>query len=81
MVRWPSSELVLEQAAAGAPLEKTVERAPVAGRHDYTRTRYADRTGEAVLEAWLIHGAAHAWSGVAARVPTPIRKDRMKPRG
>ena len=29
----------------------------------YTRTVHADRTGRAVLEQWVLHGAGHAWSG------------------
>jgi poly(hydroxyalkanoate) depolymerase family esterase len=58
-----NAELVLAQAASGARLQRTVERIQIAGSRDYTRTRYVDRAGEIVLESWLIHGVAHAWSG------------------
>jgi poly(hydroxyalkanoate) depolymerase family esterase len=58
-----NAELVVAQAAASAELEKTVERVQAPGSHACTRTRFVDRTGSTVLESWLIHGAAHAWSG------------------
>jgi poly(hydroxyalkanoate) depolymerase family esterase len=58
-----NAELILAQAAPGTRLQKTVERVEVPGSRDYTRTCYVDRTGVVVLEYWLIHGVAHAWSG------------------
>lgn len=58
-----NAEQVLVQAAAGAEWQTTAERIRVAGARDSTLTRYIDRTGDVVLESWLIHGAAHAWSG------------------
>ncbi len=33
------------------------------GGHRYRRTWYADADGRVMLEAWVIHGAGHAWSG------------------
>ena len=33
------------------------------GGHAYTRTISLDRSGQAVAEQWVIHGAGHAWSG------------------
>jgi len=42
--------------------EPTVERGEVRGRA-YTRTTYRDSAGNAIMEQWLIHDAAHAWSG------------------
>jgi poly(hydroxyalkanoate) depolymerase family esterase len=33
------------------------------GRRSYTRTTHANRQGTIVLEAWIIHGGGHAWSG------------------
>jgi poly(hydroxyalkanoate) depolymerase family esterase len=36
------------------------------GGRAYTRTTYRDAAGKAVLEQWLVHGAAHAWSGGSA---------------
>ena len=58
-----NAELILAQAAAGIELEKRVERDRVPGGHAYTRTRYIDRAGSVLLELWVVHGAAHAWSG------------------
>jgi poly(hydroxyalkanoate) depolymerase family esterase len=58
-----NAELILAQAAPGARLRKTVQRVEVPGSRDYTRTCYVDRTRLVVLEYWLIHGVAHAWSG------------------
>jgi poly(hydroxyalkanoate) depolymerase family esterase len=64
-----NAELILAQAAAGIELEtgieleKRVERDQIPGGHAYTRTRYIDRTGCALLELWVVHGEGHAWSG------------------
>lgn len=58
-----NAELVLAQAATGAQLKKMVDRIEGPSIRDYTRTRYIDRNGVVVLESWLIHGIAHAWSG------------------
>ncbi len=33
------------------------------GKRSHTRTTHADRRGTVVLEAWIIHGGGHAWSG------------------
>jgi poly(3-hydroxybutyrate) depolymerase len=55
--------MILAQAAAGIALEKRVERDQVPGGHAYTRTRYIDRSGAVLLESWVVHGEAHAWSG------------------
>jgi poly(hydroxyalkanoate) depolymerase family esterase len=61
-----NAELVLAQAAADTQLQKTVERIAVPGTQGYTQTRYVDGTGAVMLESWLIHGVAHAWSGGSA---------------
>ena len=45
--------------------ERIVEQGAASGR-EYTRTTYRDVTGKAVMEQWLIHGGAHAWSGGSA---------------
>jgi poly(hydroxyalkanoate) depolymerase family esterase len=58
-----NAEMILAQAAAGVELAKRVERNQVPGGYAYTRTRYTDRTGSVLLESWMVHGAAHAWSG------------------
>jgi poly(hydroxyalkanoate) depolymerase family esterase len=33
------------------------------GGHRYSRTVYCDAAGEVLAERWIVHGAAHAWSG------------------
>ena len=35
----------------------------VHGKRSHTRTTHANRNGTIVLEAWIIHGGGHAWSG------------------
>jgi len=40
----------------------TVEKGEENGRR-YTRTIHADASGSTAVEHWLVHGAAHAWSG------------------
>lgn len=58
-----NADLILAQATAGIDLEKRVERGQVPGGYAYTRIRYIDRMGSVLLEAWMVHGEAHAWSG------------------
>jgi poly(hydroxyalkanoate) depolymerase family esterase len=58
-----NAEIILAHAAAGIELEKRVERGQVPGGYAYTRTRYIDRSGSVLLESWVVHGEAHAWSG------------------
>jgi poly(hydroxyalkanoate) depolymerase family esterase len=45
--------------------KRVVESGEISGR-TYTRTSYRDLAGKSVLEQWLVHGAAHAWSGGSA---------------
>jgi poly(hydroxyalkanoate) depolymerase family esterase len=55
---------IVEQAvAAGASLHETVHARDSAAGREFTRTVYADAAGHARVEHWLLHGAAHAWSG------------------
>ena len=54
---------VIRGASVGKHFEAKVEKGQVAGGHPYTRTRYLDGMGKAVLEGWRIHGAGHAWAG------------------
>jgi poly(hydroxyalkanoate) depolymerase family esterase len=42
--------------------ERSVEHGHASGRA-YTRTTYRNDRGEPVIEQWLVHGGAHAWSG------------------
>jgi hypothetical protein len=46
-----------------ANLQTRVQHGRIPGGHAYSRTLYADASGQAVLEQWVIHGAGHAWSG------------------
>ncbi|MEO8104553.1 MAG: PHB depolymerase family esterase [Betaproteobacteria bacterium] len=47
---------------ANAP-RATVENGAVAGGRAYTRTVFSNADGTVAAEQWVIHGAAHAWSG------------------
>jgi poly(3-hydroxybutyrate) depolymerase len=58
-----NAELILAQFVQGMELERRVERDQVSGGYAYTRTRYIDRAGSVLLESWVVHGEAHAWSG------------------
>jgi poly(3-hydroxybutyrate) depolymerase len=53
------------QIAAGAAASRpaAVEQGQVPHGHAYTRSRHVDAEGRVVAEKWLVHGAAHAWSG------------------
>lgn len=46
---------------------ETRRAAPIEGQADggyaYSLIRYEDRSGRAVLEQWVVHGAGHAWLG------------------
>lgn len=41
----------------------SVRRGKMPNGHAYTQTMHQNPDGEVVAEHWLIHGAAHAWSG------------------
>jgi poly(3-hydroxybutyrate) depolymerase len=58
-----NADLILKQVVGGMALERRVERGQIPGGYAYTRTCYVDPTGLVLLEAWLVHGEAHAWSG------------------
>ncbi len=61
---------IVEQAIAGRPdaarLQISVQTGKSAGGRGYRRTLHANATGHAVVEEWLLHGGAHAWSGGSA---------------
>jgi poly(3-hydroxybutyrate) depolymerase len=46
-----------------ASLRADVQSGIAAGGTRYQRTTYADATDRVVAEQWILHGAAHAWSG------------------
>ena len=49
-------------ASSGFGPEATVRQAKQGG-HGYTRTTHRDVSGAVDAEHWVVHGAAHAWSG------------------
>ena len=51
-------------AQADAPMLRPVSsRGTSGGGREYTRTVHACDEGHARIEAWILHGAGHAWSG------------------
>jgi poly(hydroxyalkanoate) depolymerase family esterase len=58
-----NAEQILSQAAAGTPLTRTTTKAQTPDGAAYTRTLFKDPEGDTMLEAWILHGAGHAWSG------------------
>jgi poly(hydroxyalkanoate) depolymerase family esterase len=56
---------LIADAAKAAPARHSVERGQASGR-TYTRSVYRTDRGDTVIEHWLVHGAAHAWSGGSA---------------
>ncbi|MDT7934957.1 MAG: PHB depolymerase family esterase [Sphingomonadaceae bacterium] len=52
--------------AAGQPLTRREERGRSAPGRSYTRTRFTDESGRALIEEWTLHGGGHAWSGGGA---------------
>jgi poly(3-hydroxybutyrate) depolymerase len=49
-------------SGAAAATEETCSAGTLGG-HSYTRRIFKDGNGNAVVEYWLVHGAAHAWFG------------------
>jgi poly(hydroxyalkanoate) depolymerase family esterase len=58
-----NGEAVAAQSAGGAKTSRRVERGEAPGGRSYTRTIHSDAGGRSVVEQWVVHGAAHAWSG------------------
>jgi len=60
-----NGDQIIEQSRANttAVLQTRVHHGRIVGGHAYSRTFHADARGQVVLEQWVIHGAAHAWSG------------------
>lgn len=48
---------------AGIVLQESVRLEPTAGARPCTVSVYRDPQGRSRVEAWTVHGAAHAWSG------------------
>ncbi|AWN55847.1 esterase [Methylobacterium sp. 17Sr1-1] len=58
-----NGERVVAQALPEAPLRETLTRGEAPGGIAYTRRVHADAEGRGIVEAWVLHGAGHAWSG------------------
>ena len=58
--QWAAVNGIDGSASHGAMIAGT------AGGRSYTRTRYTDATGSALLDLWLVEGLGHAWSGGSA---------------
>ena len=61
-----NGEQVTAASSAGSQQPDVQQRQP-AGKHRSTRTVHRDAVGKVLAEHWLVHGAAHAWSGGSAR--------------
>jgi poly(3-hydroxybutyrate) depolymerase len=60
-----NGEQVIEQSrlTGGADLQPEIQHGAAEGGHGYSRTKYLDAAGRAMLEMWVVHEAGHAWSG------------------
>ena len=60
-----NGEQLLAQSLPGESSASRTEtqRGQVPDGHPFTRTLYRDDAGRVTAEHWLVHGAAHAWSG------------------
>jgi poly(hydroxyalkanoate) depolymerase family esterase len=59
-----AEKLIASRVAAGDITRHDGPRTTRAhGKRSHSRTTHANRHGTIVLEAWIIHGAGHAWSG------------------
>ena len=64
LAQWGATDAGAAPATAeGAKLHVSVNQGQVPDGHAYTRSIYQDPGGRAVMERWLVHGAAHGWSG------------------
>jgi len=59
-------EQTLRSRADRARLRSDLQSGLAAGGRRYDRTTYVDAADRVVAEQWLLHGAAHAWSGGSA---------------
>ena len=57
-----NGQQVVDQAMSGRALTRAATDGQ-AGNGRYSRTVYTDGDGVAAIEYWILHGAAHAWSG------------------
>ena len=54
-------------AASSAELAPEIEHGQSENGRKYTRYTYRESGGQVTTEHWVVHGAAHAWSGGSAR--------------
>ena len=59
-------EQVVGSRADRSALRADVRSGIAAGGARYERTTYVDAADRVVAEQWILHGAAHAWSGGSA---------------
>lgn len=48
-------------------LRRNVQTGTARGGRKYSRTDYIDEANQPIAEHWIVHGAAHAWSGGSPR--------------
>jgi poly(hydroxyalkanoate) depolymerase family esterase len=58
-----NSQALVLQAASGESYREHEERHQSPGGLSCSVTRYRNGNGLAAIEKWIVHGAAHAWSG------------------
>lgn len=62
-----NAETIVAQHAAATKLNKTQQKVASDSGVISTQMTFTDASGKPEIEQWLIHGAAHAWSGGNAR--------------
>jgi poly(hydroxyalkanoate) depolymerase family esterase len=60
-----NGERVAAASSAGAGAAEVLQHQP-AGKRRSTRRVHRDKAGKVLAEHWVVHGAAHAWSGGSA---------------
>jgi poly(hydroxyalkanoate) depolymerase family esterase len=58
-----NGEQIISQSKAAASLETEISQGVAPGGIRFTRTIQTNKTGQTLLEQWMLHGAGHAWSG------------------
>jgi poly(3-hydroxybutyrate) depolymerase len=59
-----AGKLIAARVAAGDITHRDeLTSTSAGGKRSHSRTTHANRHGTIVLEAWIIHGGGHAWSG------------------
>jgi poly(3-hydroxybutyrate) depolymerase len=58
-----NGDQIISQSRAATNLATEVSHGTAPGGMRYTRTIQTNKTGQTLLEQWILHGAGHAWSG------------------